>query len=220
MWIFLLFQFLRKYLFFFICIIGASLKNSCTICRHKHQYVWAKLWGGGKRLLHPIWWRSTLLKNLSIPCLVLVIDWSLLTFIHLVVGVVKLSIRRYINFVFHLRIFNPILNLHFEINTFLEISNKILKFSFISQICQLAELNPNALFLKVNYDQLKTLCYGLHIHVLPLFRFYRGAEGRLCSFSCTNATVSVFIQINPYYFFVRCFWHFQILIRLCLVLTD
>lgn len=85
----------------------------------------------------------------------------------------------------------------------------ILKFSFIYQICQLAELNPNALFLKVNYDQLKTLCYGLHIHVLPLFRFYRGAEGRLCSFSCTNATVSVFIQINPYYFFVGCFWHFK-----------
>ena len=33
------------------------------------------------------------------------------------------------------------------------------------------------------------MCYSLHIHVLPFFRFYRGAEGRLCSFSCTNATV-------------------------------
>jgi thiol-disulfide isomerase/thioredoxin len=60
------------------------------------------------------------------------------------------------------------------------------------KICQLAEMNPNALFLKVNYEELKTLCHGLHIHVLPLFRFYRGSEGRLCSFSCTNATIKKF----------------------------
>jgi hypothetical protein len=33
------------------------------------------------------------------------------------------------------------------------------------------------------------MCYTLNIHVLPFFRFYRGAEGRVCSFSCTNATV-------------------------------
>nr|DAD34917.1 TPA_asm: hypothetical protein HUJ06_005557 [Nelumbo nucifera] len=58
------------------------------------------------------------------------------------------------------------------------------------QICQLAESNPNALFVKVNYEKLKSMCYSLNIHVLPFFRFYRGAEGRLCSFSCTNATVS------------------------------
>ncbi|KAF3437648.1 hypothetical protein FNV43_RR20404 [Rhamnella rubrinervis] len=60
------------------------------------------------------------------------------------------------------------------------------------KICQLAEMYPNALFLKVNYEELKTLCHGLHIHVLPLFRFYRGSEGRLCSFSCTNATIKKF----------------------------
>ncbi|XP_042513902.1 thioredoxin-like 1-1, chloroplastic [Macadamia integrifolia] len=60
------------------------------------------------------------------------------------------------------------------------------------KVCQLAELNPNALFLKVNYEELKTMCYSLNIHVLPFFRFYRGAEGRLCSFSCTNATIKKF----------------------------
>ncbi|XP_057988429.1 thioredoxin-like 1-2, chloroplastic isoform X2 [Hevea brasiliensis] len=60
------------------------------------------------------------------------------------------------------------------------------------KICQLAESNPNAVFLKVNYEELKTMCRGLHIHVLPFFRFYRGAEGRLCSFSCTNATIRKF----------------------------
>ncbi|XP_040988216.1 thioredoxin-like 1-2, chloroplastic [Juglans microcarpa x Juglans regia] len=60
------------------------------------------------------------------------------------------------------------------------------------KICQLAESNPNVIFLKVNYENLKTMCHSLHIHVLPFFRFYRGAEGRLCSFSCTNATIKKF----------------------------
>ncbi|KAJ4973825.1 hypothetical protein NE237_006999 [Protea cynaroides] len=60
------------------------------------------------------------------------------------------------------------------------------------KVCQLAELNPNALFLKVNHEELKTMCYSLNINVLPFFRFYRGAEGRLCSFSCTNATIKKF----------------------------
>jgi len=36
------------------------------------------------------------------------------------------------------------------------------------------------------------MCYSLHVHVLPFFRFYRGAQGRLCSFSCTNATIKKF----------------------------
>ncbi|KDO55535.1 hypothetical protein CISIN_1g023089mg [Citrus sinensis] len=60
------------------------------------------------------------------------------------------------------------------------------------KICQLAELNPNAIFLKVNYEELKTMCHSLHIHVLPFFKFYRGSEGHLCSFSCTNATIKKF----------------------------
>ncbi|KAI3454690.1 hypothetical protein Pfo_011353 [Paulownia fortunei] len=60
------------------------------------------------------------------------------------------------------------------------------------KICQLAEMNPNAIFLKVNYEQHKAMCYALHVHVLPFFRFYWGAEGRVCSFSCTNATIKKF----------------------------
>ncbi|KZV56527.1 thioredoxin-like 1-1, chloroplastic [Dorcoceras hygrometricum] len=59
-------------------------------------------------------------------------------------------------------------------------------------ICQMAELNPDTIFLMVNYEQHKPMCYALHVHVLPFFRFYRGAEGRLCSFSCTNATINKF----------------------------
>ncbi|WOL14737.1 thioredoxin-like 1-2, chloroplastic [Canna indica] len=60
------------------------------------------------------------------------------------------------------------------------------------KICQFAELNPDVQFLQVNYEQHKSMCYSLHVHVLPFFRFYRGAHGRLCSFSCTNATIKKF----------------------------
>lgn len=60
------------------------------------------------------------------------------------------------------------------------------------KICQFAEMNPDVLFLHVNYEEHKSMCYSLNIHVLPFFRFYRGAQGRLCSFSCTNATIKKF----------------------------
>ncbi|KAI4363912.1 hypothetical protein MLD38_020073 [Melastoma candidum] len=57
------------------------------------------------------------------------------------------------------------------------------------KICQIAEMNPDVLFLQVNYEEHKSMCYSLNVHVLPFFRFYRGAHGRLCSFSCTVATI-------------------------------
>ncbi|XP_054802914.1 thioredoxin-like 1-1, chloroplastic isoform X2 [Prosopis cineraria] len=64
------------------------------------------------------------------------------------------------------------------------------------KICQLAEMNPDVQFLQVNYEEHKSMCYSLNVHVLPFFRFYRGAHGRLCSFSCTNATVSLLFLNN------------------------
>ncbi|XP_026383609.1 thioredoxin-like 1-1, chloroplastic [Papaver somniferum] len=60
------------------------------------------------------------------------------------------------------------------------------------KICQIADLNQNAIFLKVNYEELGVMCTSLNTPVLPFFRFYRGAEGTLCSFSCTNATIKKF----------------------------
>ncbi|KAJ6854838.1 hypothetical protein NC651_039717 [Populus alba x Populus x berolinensis] len=60
------------------------------------------------------------------------------------------------------------------------------------KICQLAEMNPDVQFLQVNYEEHKSMCYSLNVHVLPFFRFYRGAHGRICSFSCTNATIKKF----------------------------
>lgn len=60
-----------------------------------------------------------------------------------------------------------------------------------AQIAQFAEKNPGVQFLQVNYETHKSMCYSLRVHVLPFFRFYRGAEGRVSSFSCTNATVRI-----------------------------
>lgn len=60
------------------------------------------------------------------------------------------------------------------------------------KLCQLAEMNQDVQFLHVNYEEHKSMCYSLNVHVLPFFRFYRGAHGRLCSFSCTNATIKKF----------------------------
>ncbi|KAI3986571.1 hypothetical protein MKX01_014109 [Papaver californicum] len=64
--------------------------------------------------------------------------------------------------------------------------------------------NPNTLIFKVNYEDLKLMCYSLNIYVLPFFRFYRGVEGRLCSFSCTNATIKKFKDALAKYGTKRC----------------
>ncbi|OWM90402.1 hypothetical protein CDL15_Pgr014705 [Punica granatum] len=50
------------------------------------------------------------------------------------------------------------------------------------KVSQLAELYPDAIFLKVNYEELRTMCECLHIRVLPFFQFYRGADGRIKKF--------------------------------------
>ncbi|KAG9457664.1 hypothetical protein H6P81_002172 [Aristolochia fimbriata] len=60
------------------------------------------------------------------------------------------------------------------------------------KICQIAEANPSVQFLKINYEEQRSLCTSLRVHVLPFFRFYRGAEGRVSSFSCTIQTIKKF----------------------------
>ncbi|CAO2838236.1 unnamed protein product [Amaranthus hypochondriacus] len=72
------------------------------------------------------------------------------------------------------------------------------------KICQFAEMNPDVQFLQINYEEHKSMCYSLNVHVLPFFRFYRGAEGRVCSFSCTNATIKKFKDALAKYSPARC----------------
>ncbi|KAL1531728.1 thioredoxin-like 1-2, chloroplastic [Salvia divinorum] len=72
------------------------------------------------------------------------------------------------------------------------------------KICQLAESNPSTIFLTVNFEEHMPMCYALHVHVLPFFRFYRGADGKVCSFSCTNATIKKFKDALAKYGTERC----------------
>ncbi|KAL6585129.1 hypothetical protein OROMI_004418 [Orobanche minor] len=58
------------------------------------------------------------------------------------------------------------------------------------KICRIAEQHPEIVFLKVNFDENKSMCKSLNIKVLPYFHFYRGAYGLLDSFSCSLAKLS------------------------------
>nr|GLL17817.1 thioredoxin-like 2-1, chloroplastic isoform X1 [Ipomoea trifida] len=55
------------------------------------------------------------------------------------------------------------------------------------KLCKIAEEHQEILFLKVNFDENKSLCKSLNVKVLPFFQFYRGADGLLDSFSCSLA---------------------------------
>eukprot|EP00249_Psilotum_nudum_P008893 c21577_g1_i1 orf=342-1022(-) len=61
--------------------------------------------------------------------------------------------------------------------------------SLYPKLCQIAGDNPDIEFLKVNIEENRTMCKSLKVHVLPLFHFYRGAEGRLTTFSCSLTKV-------------------------------
>ncbi|CAI5465456.1 unnamed protein product [Closterium sp. Yama58-4] len=57
------------------------------------------------------------------------------------------------------------------------------------KLCKLALQYPDVLFLKINFDHNKPLCKSLNIRLLPMFHFYRGAEGRLDAFSASIAKI-------------------------------
>lgn len=55
------------------------------------------------------------------------------------------------------------------------------------KLCKIAQEHPEILFLKVNFDENKSLCKSLNVKVLPYFHFYRGSDRLLESFSCSLA---------------------------------
>ncbi|CAI5464842.1 unnamed protein product [Closterium sp. Yama58-4] len=57
------------------------------------------------------------------------------------------------------------------------------------KLCKLALQYPDVLFVKINFDHNKPLCKSLNIRLLPMFHFYRGAEGRLDAFSASIAKI-------------------------------
>mmetsp|Transcript_6013 Transcript_6013/g.16978 ORF Transcript_6013/g.16978 Transcript_6013/m.16978 type:complete len:149 (+) Transcript_6013:1-447(+) len=61
------------------------------------------------------------------------------------------------------------------------------------KLCRLARENPDAVFLKVNFEANKKMCKSLGIKKLPFFHFYRGAEGKVDEFT---ASVKTFHRIR------------------------
>ncbi|XP_047307602.1 thioredoxin-like 2-1, chloroplastic [Impatiens glandulifera] len=57
--------------------------------------------------------------------------------------------------------------------------------SLFPKLCRTAKDHPEILFLKVNFDENKTMCKNLNVKVLPFFHIYRGADGLLDAFSCS-----------------------------------
>ncbi|KAG9151025.1 hypothetical protein Leryth_003131 [Lithospermum erythrorhizon] len=55
------------------------------------------------------------------------------------------------------------------------------------KICKIAEAHPEIIFLKVNFDENKSLCKSLNVRVLPYFQLYRGADRLVDSFPCSLA---------------------------------
>ncbi|KAL3528634.1 hypothetical protein ACH5RR_007956 [Cinchona calisaya] len=57
------------------------------------------------------------------------------------------------------------------------------------KLCKIAEEHPEIVFLKVNFDENKSLCKSLNLKVLPYFHVYRGADRLVESFSCSLAKI-------------------------------
>lgn len=57
------------------------------------------------------------------------------------------------------------------------------------KILQLAERNPDVLFVKVDFDDNRKMSKSLGVKVLPYFHFYRGSAGRVAAFSASVSKV-------------------------------
>ena len=51
------------------------------------------------------------------------------------------------------------------------------------KLCKIAAENPDCVFLKVEFDDNKDMCRSMGVKVLPFFQLYRGAGGKVASFS-------------------------------------
>ena len=53
------------------------------------------------------------------------------------------------------------------------------------KLAKIAEANPDVIVLKVEFDDNKDMCRSMGVKVLPFFQLYRGAEGKVASFSAS-----------------------------------
>ena len=57
------------------------------------------------------------------------------------------------------------------------------------KLCKIAAANPEVVFLKVEFDDNREMCRSMGVKVLPYFHLYRGAEGKVASFSASISKV-------------------------------
>ena len=55
---------------------------------------------------------------------------------------------------------------------------------------------------KPDFDENKPMCKSLNVKFLPYFHFYRGAEGKLDSFSCSLSKVSKVLSILSFIIYI------------------
>jgi thioredoxin-like negative regulator of GroEL len=58
------------------------------------------------------------------------------------------------------------------------------------KLCKLAVLNPEVVFLKVEFDDNKDLCRSMGVKVLPFFHMYKGKAGKVAGFSASVTKVN------------------------------
>jgi hypothetical protein len=62
-----------------------------------------------------------------------------------------------------------------------------------SQLCQIMnEHLEDVIFLKISFEANKEMCKNMGVKVLPYFKFFRGAEGKVDQFSCTVSKIQRF----------------------------
>eukprot|EP00854_Cymbomonas_tetramitiformis_P011889 gene11889-14042_t len=64
---------------------------------------------------------------------------------------------------------------------------------------QIAEQNPNVLFVKINFDTHHTFCKRMGVSGLPLVMFFSGAAGKVEAFNCNLSKMSLLREKLKYF---------------------
>ena len=60
------------------------------------------------------------------------------------------------------------------------------------KICKIVADHPEVIFLKVSFEENKDMCKNMGVKVLPFFRLFQGAKGKVAEFSCTVSKIQRF----------------------------
>lgn len=61
--------------------------------------------------------------------------------------------------------------------------------ALLPKIEQIAEKHPEIIFVKIDYDANNEMCKRMGVRVLPFLQLYRGACGKVTSFSCSISKI-------------------------------